>query len=120
MKYVSGIALDPTLMKNIISLRYCLLLILLLSQGTCKQEKSAPAVERPNIIIMADDLGYSDPGCYGGEIETPNLDMLAETGMLFTQMYNCARCCPTCASLMTGKYQHQVCMALNGRDLQET
>jgi arylsulfatase A-like enzyme len=69
------------------------------------------------IIIMADDLGYSDPGCYGGEIETPNLDLLAQGGIRFTGMYNCARCCPTRASLMTGKYQHQVGMALNGRNL---
>jgi len=71
-------------------------------------ERSATA-ERPNIvIIMADDLGYSDPGCYGGEIRTPNLDRLAAEGVRFTRMYNCARCCPTRASLMTGKYQHLV------------
>ena len=60
------------------------------------------------MIIMADDLGYSDPGCYGGEIRTPNLDRLAAEGVRFTRMYNCARCCPTRASLMTGKYQHLV------------
>ncbi|MDB4633744.1 sulfatase-like hydrolase/transferase, partial [Akkermansiaceae bacterium] len=54
------------------------------------------ANERPNIIIiMADDMGYSDIGCYGGEIKTPNLDRLASKGMRFTQFYNTARCCPT-------------------------
>jgi arylsulfatase len=63
---------------------------------------------RPNIIlIMADDMGYSDIGCYGGEIHTPNLDGLADGGLRFTQFYNTARCCPTRASLMTGLYQHQ-------------
>ena len=63
---------------------------------------------RPNIIlIMADDMGYSDIGCYGGEIHTPNLDGLASGGLRFTQFYNTARCCPTRASLITGLYQHQ-------------
>ena len=62
----------------------------------------------PNIVlIMADDMGYSDIGCYGGEIRTPNLDSLASGGLRFTQFYNTARCCPTRASLMTGLYQHQ-------------
>ncbi|MCK0137028.1 arylsulfatase [Arenibacter sp. S6351L] len=63
---------------------------------------------RPNIIlIMSDDMGYSDLGCYGGEIETPNLDYLADNGVRFSQFYNAARCCPTRASLMTGLYPHQ-------------
>ncbi|MGD8499384.1 MAG: sulfatase-like hydrolase/transferase [Phycisphaerales bacterium] len=63
---------------------------------------------QPNIVlIMADDMGYSDIGCYGGEIRTPNLDGLATGGLRFTQFYNTARCCPTRASLMTGLYQHQ-------------
>ena len=66
------------------------------------------AGRRPNIIIiMADDLGFSDLGCYGGEIETPNLDLLAAGGMRFTQFYNTSRCCPTRASLLTGLYPHQ-------------
>ncbi len=68
----------------------------------------ADRAKRPNIIlIMADDMGYSDIGCYGGEIHTPNLDRLAANGLRFTQFYNTARCCPTRASLMTGLYQHQ-------------
>jgi arylsulfatase len=71
---------------------------------------AAPA-KRPNIVvIMADDMGYSDIGCYGGEIETPNIDSLAENGMRFTQFYNAARCCPTRASLLTGLYPHQAGM----------
>lgn len=68
---------------------------------------AAPAA-RPNIIvIMADDMGFSDIGCYGGEIQTPNLDRLAAGGLRFTQFYNTARCCPTRASLLTGLYPHQ-------------
>tara|TARA_Y100001934_G_scaffold79722_1_gene99108 strand:- start:818 stop:2500 length:1683 start_codon:yes stop_codon:yes gene_type:complete len=63
---------------------------------------------RPNIvIIMSDDMGYSDIGCYGGEIHTPVLDGLAANGLRFTQFYNTARCCPTRASLLTGLYPHQ-------------
>ncbi len=64
--------------------------------------------KRPNIIlIMVDDMGFSDLGCYGSEIQTPNLDRLATQGMRFAQFYNAARCCPTRASLLTGLYPHQ-------------
>lgn len=63
---------------------------------------------RPNILlIMSDDMGFSDLGCYGSEIHTPNLDSLAQHGLRFTQFYNMARCCPTRASLLTGLYPHQ-------------
>ncbi len=63
---------------------------------------------RPNIvIILADDMGFSDPGCYGSGTETSNIDQLAAGGLRFTQFYNCARCCPTRASLLTGLYPHQ-------------
>lgn len=66
------------------------------------------AQERPNIImILADDMGYSDIGCYGSEIETPHIDNLASQGVRMTQFYNTSRSCPTRASLMTGLYQHQ-------------
>jgi arylsulfatase A-like enzyme len=66
------------------------------------------AADRPNIIvILSDDMGYSDIGCYGGEIETPTLNGLAENGLRFTQFYNTGRCCPTRASLLTGLYPHQ-------------
>ncbi len=66
------------------------------------------AAQRPNILlIMSDDMGYSDLGCYGSGIETPNLDSLAKGGVRFTQFYNMGRCCPTRASLLTGLYPHQ-------------
>ena len=57
--------------------------------------------------MMADDMGISDVGCYGSEIDTPNIDRLASGGLRFTQFYNAARCCPTRASLLTGLYPHQ-------------
>jgi len=65
--------------------------------------------ERPNIVvIMADDMGFSDAGSYGGDIDTPNIDRLAEGGLRFTQFYNASRCVPTRASLLTGQYAHDV------------
>lgn len=68
----------------------------------------AESSDRPNIVlILADDMGYSDIGCYGSEIPTPNLDNLAARGLRFTQFYNNGRCCPTRASLLTGLYPHQ-------------
>jgi len=70
-------------------------------------EKPAPP-RRPNIIvILADDMGFSDAGCYGSEIHTPNIDYLAEHGIRYTQFYNTSRCCPTRASLLTGLYNQQ-------------
>lgn len=64
--------------------------------------------EKPNIVlILADDLGFSDLGCYGSEILTPNLDRLAADGVQFTQFYNTARCCPSRTALLTGLYPHQ-------------
>lgn len=68
---------------------------------------------KPNILlIMADDMGYTDIGCYGSEIQTPHLDSLAEGGVRFTQFYNTSRCCPTRASLLTGLYSHQAGIGL--------
>ncbi len=90
-----------------LSIENSLLLLLsgLFSQCTGTDQKD----NRPNIIlIMADDMGYSDIGCYGGEINTPNLNRLAENGIRFRQFYNGARSCPTRASLLTGLYPHQV------------
>jgi len=70
--------------------------------------RAADAAGRPNILlIMSDDMGFSDLGCYGSEIATPTLDGLASRGVRFTQFYNTARCCPTRASLISGLYQHQ-------------
>ena len=66
------------------------------------------AQEKPNIIvILADDLGFSDLGCYGGEVQTPVLDKMAKQGVRMTQMYNSARSCPSRANLLTGLYPHQ-------------
>ena len=76
----------------------------------------SPRGSRPNIVlIMADDLGYSDIGCFGGEIQTPNLDRLAAGGVRFTNFYNNAVCVPTRASLLTGLYPHQVLSGQGGR-----
>ena len=78
-------------------------------------------VERPNIVvILADDMGFSDIGSYGGEINTPNLDRLADNGIRYTQFYNTSRCCPTRASLLTGLYPHQTGLGWMTRvDLQQ-
>ena len=70
---------------------------------------SSLAAERPNVVfILADDLGYSDLGCYGSEIATPHLDSLAKNGLRFTQFYNTARCWPTRSALMSGFYAQQI------------
>ena len=73
---------------------------------------------QPNlVIVLADDMGYSDLGCYGGEIETPNLDALAAGGLRYTQFYATPRCCPTRASLLTGLYPHQAGVGHMNADL---
>ena len=85
----------PILISNIIILFCCLISV-------------GYAQNRPNVIvILVDDLGFSDLGCYGGEIPTPNIDALAEQGMKFSNFYNAARCCPSRAALLTGIYPHQ-------------
>lgn len=89
----------------------CLLLTLILGVAgpAAAWGQATTDPPRPNIVlILVDDMGYSDIGCYGGEIETPNLDQLAAGGLRFTQFYNSGRCCPTRASLMTGLHPHQV------------
>ncbi|MEM7453743.1 MAG: arylsulfatase [Planctomycetota bacterium] len=86
-------------------------LAILLAQPILEQTVCAdsPADARPNIVlIMVDDMGFSDPGCYGGEIETPNLDRLAASGLRFTQFYNCAKCETTRATLMSGRFHPEV------------
>lgn len=83
-----------------------ILLVVILASPVSLPAAEAP--HRPNIVvILSDDMGFSDLGCYGGEIQTPNLDKLAAGGLRFTQFYNTARCCPTRASLLTGLYPHQ-------------
>ncbi len=88
-----------------------IIFLLITSFLTCKSPKT-PSVsttdKRPNIIvILADDLGFSDLGCYGSEINTPNLDYLAKNGKRFSRFYNTSRCCPTRAALLTGLYNQQ-------------
>lgn len=91
--------------------QWCALLAIALLATT------TPAQTRPDIVlIVADDLGYSDLGCYGGEIHTPNLDRLAANGVRFRQFYNAARCCPTRASLLTGLYAHAAGVGLMEQD----
>ena len=82
---------------------------LLVSSPSASQSPAPGPAGRPNIVvILADDLGFSDLGSYGGEIETPNLDRLARQGARFTQFYVTPRCSPTRASLLTGRYSHEV------------
>ncbi len=82
---------------------------LLLSIAACPEVPAAEGEGRPNVlIIVADDMGYSDASCYGGEIATPNLDRLAKAGLRFDQFYNTARCWPSRAALLTGYYAQQV------------
>ncbi|MBI5757271.1 MAG: sulfatase-like hydrolase/transferase [Planctomycetales bacterium] len=83
--------------------------VLLFALGMSCGQVSAATPTKPNILfILADDLGYSDLGCYGGEIATPNLDALAKNGLRFTQFYNTARCWPSRAALLTGYYAQEV------------
>ena len=89
-------------------LRFLVILVVMLPTWARGAGAPAPGGTRPNIIvILADDLGFSDLGCYGSEIATPNLDRLASGGLRFTQFYNAGRCCPSRASLLTGLYPHQ-------------
>ena len=70
---------------------------------------AADPPEKPNVLLLlADDLGFSDLGCYGSEIDTPNLDALAKNGLRFTQFYNTARCWPTRGAILTGYYAQQI------------
>jgi arylsulfatase len=91
-------------------LAFVLLVALAPGEAVQFQPKPGKAAERPAniVVILADDLGYSDLGCYGGEIQTPNLDRLAAGGLRYSQFYNTARCWPTRAAILTGYYAQQV------------
>src|SRR6188768_4544498 len=90
-----------------------LLILFLFLSGSYSGNKKNELIKnkqngRPNILlIVADDLGYSDLGCYGGEIKTPQLDKLASNGVRMTSFYTTARCCPSRASILTGLYPHR-------------
>lgn len=102
-------------MKRVIAL----LLVFCCTRLTSLGQSSNPS--RPNIIIiLADDMGYSDVGCFGGEIPTPNIDKLGMGGIRLTQFYNNARCCPTRASLLTGLYPHQAGIGRMSEDPENT
>src|SRR5690606_6449647 len=93
--------------------RRALVGFVMVGQACClpTQAQQADENRRPHIVlVMADDLGYSDIGCYGGEVQTPNLDRLAAEGIRYKQFYNAARCCPTRAALISGLYPHQAGM----------
>ena len=101
------------LMKTNISFRVALLC---LCCATFSLRAVAVDTSRPNIIfILVDDMGYSDIGCYGGEVKTPNLDHLADNGLRFTNMYNTSKCFPSRACLLTGVYAQQCNMARSSR-----
>lgn len=82
-----------------------MMLAIVVTMGVHAQNK---ATKKPNIIIiLADDMGYSDINCFGSDIQTPNINAMAKTGLVMTNFYNASRCCPSRASLLTGLYQHQ-------------
>lgn len=94
---------------NLRTLQNVIVVSLLFLSVSADSAHTATAAEPPNIVfILADDMGYSDAGCYGSEIRTPNLDALAASGLRFTQFYNTARCWPTRAALLTGYYPQQI------------
>lgn len=81
-----------------------LIIVFLFAFSACNRQSN----DKPNILlILVDDMGWSDIGCYGGEVETPNLDRLAENGIRFTQMHNTSKCFPSRATLLTGVYAQQ-------------
>ena len=95
--------------QRLLELRRVLCGCLVVICGTVTVDKVAGETSRPNIVlVMADDLGFSDLGCYGGEIPTPNLDALANGGLRFRQFYNNAVCGPTRASLLTGLHCQRI------------
>ncbi len=85
--------------------------VVLITAFLCVQCTTKEVIPPNVLLILVDDLGFSDLGCYGGEIKTPHLDKLASGGLRFTQFNNCARCWPTRAALLTGYYPQQI-----GRD----
>ncbi len=95
-------------LRALLPLLPCLAFLLSCLELPAQDASPNTSSPRPNIIIiMSDDMGFSDIGCYGSEIHTPHLDSLATNGLRFSQFYNTGRCCPTRASLLTGLYSHQ-------------
>ncbi|HYG74477.1 MAG TPA: arylsulfatase [Planctomycetota bacterium] len=95
----------PEISKRLFMPLACRLMCCLIGLFGCA---GLAAESRPNVVvILVDDMGWADLGCYGSEIPTPNIDALAANGLRFTQFYNTGRCCPSRASLLTGLYSHQ-------------
>lgn len=90
-------------MKPYIKSLFATLLLIPVLTGLAQGKKDLPSI----ILIVVDDMGFSDLGYHGGEIQTPNLDLLAQNGVKYSNFYNSGRCCPTRASLMTGLHPHQ-------------
>src|SRR5262245_8806345 len=89
----------------------CAAVLLLRALAPAASESPKPDHKRPNIVVvLIDDMGFSDLQCYGGEVPTPNINKLASEGVRFTQFYNTARCSPSRAALMTGLYPHEAGM----------
>ena len=98
-------------MINIKTGKVLLLVLLFLVFGQSFAQQKKGNLKRPNVIvILTDDMGFSDIGCFGSEIRTPHIDRLAANGLAFTHFYNTARCSPSRASLLTGLYPHQAGM----------
>ena len=98
-------------MKSFYLPRAANLILLTAMPSALFSQSSRADLKKPNIlVILSDDMGYSDIGCFGSEIKTPNLDRLANNGIRFTQFYNTARCSPSRASLLTGLYPHEANM----------
>ena len=94
---------------------------LLAGRASAQAQSSAHQPQRPNfLVILADDLGYSDVGAFGGDIDTPNLDTLAAQSVKMTSFYNMARCTPSRASLLTGRYPHRIGMGEFGKTMDRT
>ena len=111
MKGINFIQTSSELFKARTKLLLGLGIFLIIAFILFSSYKKIPVDSRPNIIyIMVDDMGYSDLGCYGGEVSTPNIDQLAANGIKLKKFYNNSRCCPTRASLLTGQYPHTVGM----------
>ena len=95
-------------MRNQILITFIILFLFSCNEEKKPEKDNIIENSKPNIIVvLVDDMGYSDLGCYGSEINTPNLDNLASNGIRFTQFSNAARCCPTRAALLTGLHPHQ-------------
>ncbi|MEM1122009.1 MAG: sulfatase-like hydrolase/transferase, partial [Bacteroidota bacterium] len=90
-------------------MRYLLPFFLTIVLSCAQPTPTTTTNQLPNVLlILADDMGFSDLGCYGSQIETPNLDRLAKEGVRFSNFYNCAKCTPSRGSLLTGRYPHRV------------